>query len=106
MLSGFRHVSPTPDPGGNSAVTEEGRMSWVWAIGAAWLVLGALLGVLIGRGIRLADRKQAEATARDATPNFVVDPPVLPPRTDEPIPPQPGRPTAEDMRTPGKFDRS
>jgi hypothetical protein len=81
-------------------------MSWVWVIGAAWLVLGVLLGVLIGRGIRLADRKQAETAARDAGPNFVVDSPVLPPHTDESSPQQPARPTGENLRSPGKFDRS
>ena len=81
-------------------------MSWVWVIGAAWLVLGVLVGVLIGRGIRIADRKQAENAAADAEPNFVVDPAVFPPYTDGRIPQQPSRPTAEDERTQGRFDRS
>jgi hypothetical protein len=63
---------------GDPAVTEEGQMSWVWALGAVWLVLGPLIGVLIGRGIRLADRKQAEALAAEtADPNVVVDPAAL-----------------------------
>jgi hypothetical protein len=59
-------------------------MSWVWALGAVWLVLGALIAVLIGRGIRLADRKQAEALAAEtADPNVVVDPVA---RFLEPVP--------------------
>jgi hypothetical protein len=79
-------------------------MSWVWAVGAVWLLLGGLVGVLIGRGIRLADRKQAESTATDAAePNFVVDP--LPPHAGTPIPPQPGRPAAENLQPPATFDR-
>lgn len=81
-------------------------MGWVWVVGAVWLLLGVLIGVLIGRGIRLADRKQAETTATDAEPNFVVDHPVLPPHAEQPIPQQPARPTAEDMRAQGKTDRA
>jgi hypothetical protein len=82
-------------------------MSWVWVVGAVWLLLGVLIGVLIGRGIRLADRKQAEdLAAQAAEPNFVVDRAVLPPHTNAPIPQQPARPTAEDMRAHEKFDRS
>jgi hypothetical protein len=50
-------------------------MTWVLAGVAAWVVLAVLVGVLVGRGIRLADRMEAE---RDAVsePNFVVDPAV------------------------------
>jgi hypothetical protein len=43
-------------------------MSWV-LLGAAWLVLGLALAVLIGRSIREADERMA-----DDEPNVVVDP--------------------------------
>ena len=50
-------------------------MNWVLLIGAVWLTVAVLVGVLIGRGIRLADRKEEEAaTPVAAEPNFVVDP--------------------------------
>jgi hypothetical protein len=49
-------------------------MEWVLLIGAVWLLAAALVGLLIGKGIRLADRKQAEKAAAEAVePNFVVD---------------------------------
>jgi hypothetical protein len=49
-------------------------MTWVLLIGAAWLAVATLVGVLIGRGVRLADRKQKEGAAAEAAdPNFVVD---------------------------------
>ena len=49
-------------------------MTWVLAAVVAWLVVAVLLGVLIGRGIRLADRKETQtAAAEAASPNFVVD---------------------------------
>ncbi|TFV90363.1 hypothetical protein [Blastococcus sp. CT_GayMR16] len=51
-------------------------MTWVLLIGAVWLAVAALLGVLIGRGIRLADRKEEDSAAAEAaSPNFVVDVP-------------------------------
>jgi len=81
-------------------------MTWVWAVVAVWLVLGVLIGVLIGRGIRVADRKQAEAlAAQTSEPNFVVDPVALPPDAHEPLPQQRVG-SAEHMRTRGKTDRS
>jgi hypothetical protein len=55
-------------------------MNWVLLIGAVWLAVAVFVGVLIGRGIRIADRKQQEAFAAEAgAPNFVVDltPPVV-----------------------------
>ena len=55
-------------------------MNWVLLIGAAWLAVAVFVGALVGRGIRLADRKQEEAFAAEApVPNFVVDttPPVV-----------------------------
>ena len=48
-------------------------MTWVLLIGAVWLTVAALVGVLIGRSIRLADRKSEENAAATAAPNFVVD---------------------------------
>ena len=48
-------------------------MTWVLLIGAVWLTIAALVGVLIGRSIRLADRKNEENAAAAAAPNFVVD---------------------------------
>jgi predicted lipid-binding transport protein (Tim44 family) len=49
-------------------------MNWVLLIGSAWLAVAVLVGVVIGRGIRLADRKEEEAVAAEAAaPNFVVD---------------------------------
>jgi hypothetical protein len=47
-------------------------MTWVLLIGAGWLLVALLVGVLIGRGIRLADRKEADG-ADASDPNFVVD---------------------------------
>jgi hypothetical protein len=76
-------------------------MSWVWAIGAVWLLLGGLLGVLIGRGVHLADRRQAEADAVDA-PNFVVDPTGLSPRLGDPIPHPAAQPAVEHLPAPRK----
>jgi hypothetical protein len=46
-------------------------MLWVLA---AWLVVATLMGVLIGRGIRLADRRSCDAvlTTADLPPSFVA----------------------------------
>jgi hypothetical protein len=50
-------------------------MNWVLLIGAVWLLVAVLVGVLIGRGIRLADREAAGTRAAQADePNFVVEP--------------------------------
>jgi hypothetical protein len=81
-------------------------MSWVWAVGAVWLLLGGLFGVLIGRGVRIADRKHAEAAAAEAAaPNFVVDPATLavPPAV---IPVQPSAPVVERNPFPRRPDRA
>ena len=50
-------------------------MDWLWAVGAAWLLLGIGLALLIGRSIVHADRRAADQAAD--TPNFVVDRPPL-----------------------------
>ena len=63
-------------------------MNWVLLIGAVWLIVAVLVGVLIGRGIRLADRKEEEAaTPEAAEPNFVVDPDATTPNAIAPRPP-------------------
>ncbi|UOY00215.1 hypothetical protein [Blastococcus sp. PRF04-17] len=62
-------------------------MSWLWVVGAVWVLLGVLIGVLIGRGVRLADLRQAESDRADA-PNVVIDPAPTP----TPVRNVPGRP--------------
>jgi len=52
-------------------------MTWVLVIGAGWLLLAALVAVVIGRSVRLADAKAAADTAAEE-PNFVVDPATSP----------------------------
>ena len=46
-------------------------------IGAGWLLLAALVAVVIGRSVRLADAKAAAEVSTDE-PNFVVDPATVP----------------------------
>ena len=67
-------------------------MEWVWAVGAAWLLLGVGLALLIGRSIVHADRKAAQHAADE--PNFVVDRPPLT------LLPQPPDPTGSDATPP------
>jgi hypothetical protein len=71
-------------------------MTWVLLIGVGWLLVALLVGVLIGRGIRLADRKEQGRT--DVTdPNFVVD--LAPPAATVPEPAPIESPTpADDVR--------
>ena len=45
-------------------------MSWVVIVVAGWVVVAVAVALLIGRAIRIADRKVAEATE---LPNFAVD---------------------------------
>jgi hypothetical protein len=89
-------------------------MTWVLLIGAVWLTVAALVGVLIGRSIRLADRKNEDAAAAEAAaPNFVVDPaPLALPQPAAPDNVLPSVPTArtssapalaEPPREPGPF---
>jgi hypothetical protein len=50
----------------HDGLSYQGRhMSWVLLVGAAWLVLALAAAVLIGRSVRLADRK---AAGREAAP--------------------------------------
>jgi hypothetical protein len=77
-------------------------MNWVLLIGAVWLIVAVLVGVLIGRGIRLADRKEEEAAVAEATePNFVVDPDATAPDAIAPRPPVRG---SERARSPRESD--
>jgi hypothetical protein len=49
-------------------------MTLVLAAAITWLVAAVLIGVLVGRSIRLADVKEARtAAAEAASRNFVVD---------------------------------
>jgi hypothetical protein len=57
-------------------------MSWVLVVGAGWLGVGAVVALIVGRSIRLADAKaraQTAAAAMAATsePNFVVEQPMV-----------------------------
>jgi hypothetical protein len=52
-------------------------MTWVLVIGVGWVLLAALVAVVIGRGVRLADRQAAGESSADE-PNFVVDPATAP----------------------------
>ena len=85
-------------------------MTWVLAGVAAWLALAVLVGVLVGRGIRLADRKEAESRAAAAAePNFVVDPapaprPDAPMPSDPPATPWPRVPASEQRPSPRRHD--
>ena len=54
-------------------------MTWVLVIGVGWLLLAALVAVVIGRSVRLADAKAAAEASADE-PNFVVDPATAPTR--------------------------
>jgi hypothetical protein len=80
-------------------------MGWVLLIGITWLVAAAMAAVLIGRGIRLADRRAAQPPRATGTahldddaeePNFVVDEPAAPPA--QPAPPE--RPRSQPSEPP------
>jgi hypothetical protein len=59
-----------------SAGTEEGRpMGWVWIVAAVWVPLAIGVAVLIGRSVRLADRKAADGSVEEV--NVLVDRPPL-----------------------------
>jgi hypothetical protein len=48
-------------------------MEWVWSLAPGWLLLAVLLAVPIGRGIRLADLKAAEAAGcRDSSADVLI----------------------------------
>jgi hypothetical protein len=85
-------------------------MTWVLAGVAAWLTLAVLVAVLVGRGIRLADRKEAEHRAAGAAePNFVVDPapaprPDAPTASAPPATPRPRVPASEQQPSPRHHD--
>jgi hypothetical protein len=48
-------------------------MGWVLAITAGWILLAVVAAVVIGRGIRLADRAAARAAAEPGAPNLAAD---------------------------------
>jgi hypothetical protein len=59
--------------GHGRAGTADDHGVWMLWILAAWLVVATLTGVLLGRGIRLADRRSGEAVLTTADlPNFVA----------------------------------
>ncbi|MCU1616642.1 MAG: hypothetical protein JWO98_4182 [Frankiales bacterium] len=64
-----------------------------WLIGAvAWLVLALAVGSVIGRGIRIADAKAAEADVREgAAPDVDVIAGDVPPAGWPPVPRPPAR---------------
>jgi len=72
-------------------------MTWVLLIGAGWLLVALVVSVLIGRGIRIADRKEEESAAAEApTPNFVVDAGAPAEPSTEEAPPSPDDATAAE----------
>lgn len=68
-------------------------MWWQWVVGGlvAWLVVSVALALLIGRGIRLADRRSpgtgAALTTADLPDSFVATRPAVPRRRAVPLPP-------------------
>jgi hypothetical protein len=65
----------------------------MWAVGAAWLLLGVVIAVLIGRSIVFADRRSADRAA-DAPKADTERPPLTllpkpPPAPPEKSPPRP-----------------
>jgi len=75
-------------------------MTWVLVIGVGWLLLAALVAVVIGRSVRVADARAAEQVVDE--PNFVVDPATVPGgvpvATVLPFP----APAADDTRPPAR----
>jgi hypothetical protein len=79
-------------------------MTWVLVIGVGWVLLAALVAVVIGRSVRLADARAAKEMADE--PNFVVDPATrpggIPAATILPFPPvsadDAARPKASPVR--------
>lgn len=67
-------------------------MVWFWVVGGlvVWLVVATALALLIGRGIRLADRRSSVSevplTTADLPPSFVLSRPPIARRTI-PLPP-------------------
>lgn len=73
-------------------------MGWVLIAAAAWLLLGLGLALLIGRSIRLVDRRAAEDETDAA--NFVVDRPVLVSAPEPPRPPVSETPAGQGREAP------
>jgi hypothetical protein len=71
---------------------DDHRVWWVWVLGvlAVWFVVAALVAVLIGRGIRLADRRSPGTGVGMSTadlPAGFVPAPAPAPRRAVPLPP-------------------
>jgi hypothetical protein len=46
---------------------------WILCVLAAWLLVACVAGVVLGRGIRMADRRERDAVLTTADlPNFVA----------------------------------
>ena len=77
-------------------------MRWVLIIVTVWIVVAFLAAILIGRSIRLADRKAARArAARARTANVVVDRAGIEVAGVLPLPP----PGPEAAETPAGYHR-
>jgi hypothetical protein len=64
-------------------------MTWVMVAVGVWVLCAVVAALLIGRAIRLADRKEAEALERQYAahlPNVVIDPLHAPDETDAGLP--------------------
>jgi hypothetical protein len=81
-------------------------MTWLLLLGGLWLVVAVLLGVLIGRGIRLADRAREQALAAEApAPEEAPEAPggIAPPdRMRHPIPVSRPAAVRNPVRTPDR----
>jgi hypothetical protein len=73
----------------------EVRMNWVLAIGIAWAVIALIAALVLGHGMRRADRKDAEAGRGLGTNPPSSDPPGAgddrPQRTTPPARPSTGQ---------------
>ena len=64
-------------------------MAWLLIGAVAWVVLALAVGSVIGRGIRIADAKAAEADVRECTtPDVDVIVGDVPPAWSPPVPRQ------------------
>lgn len=48
-------------------------MTWLVLIAFAWVALALPAGLLLGRGIRIADRRDAAARSDALVPDFIPD---------------------------------
>jgi hypothetical protein len=59
-------------------------MSWVVAAAAGWVLLAVVTALVIGAGIRMAERKASHTAFTPGTRNFAVDPTPEPAAADQP----------------------